>query len=74
MKIEVNTKKTIKAIKTLKKSMPTVKIVDEHKAFEKAVKPLMKYLSIHHHPHTCVIVDATFAEILEGKMTINFRN
>lgn len=38
--------------------------------FEEAVKPLMKYLAENHHPHTCVIVDSTNAELLEGQMSI----
>lgn len=37
--------------------------------FEKAVRPLIKYLCENHHPHTKVIVDCTTAELVEGVMT-----
>lgn len=39
--------------------------------FEEAVKPLMKYLSENHHPHTVVIVDVNSAEIFEGVKVFN---
>lgn len=39
---------------------------EQKKEFEKAVKPLMKYLAENHHPHVTVIVDGNAAELLEG--------
>lgn len=39
--------------------------------FEEAVRPLMKYLSENHHPHTLVMVHSTSAEILEGLRMFN---
>jgi len=45
--------------------------LDYHKiiAFEKACRPLIKYLCENHHPHVSVIVTPTGAELLEGKKT-----
>jgi ABC-type phosphate/phosphonate transport system substrate-binding protein len=34
-----------------------------------ATKPLMDYLTKHHHPHVTVIVTANHAELMEGLMT-----
>lgn len=39
--------------------------------FEKAAKPLIEYLKHNHHPHNCVIVTATHAELLEGQMVFH---
>lgn len=37
--------------------------------FESSVRPLLKYLNDHHHPHCSVIVTPTNAEIVEGIQT-----
>lgn len=42
---------------------------DTDKMFEEAVKPLIKYLSENHNPHTEVRVTSTCAELLEGQKT-----
>lgn len=39
--------------------------------FEAAVRPAMEYLAKKHHPHTCIHIDATTAELLEGQMGLN---
>lgn len=39
--------------------------------FEKAARPLMKYLNDNHHPMTKVIVDGTRAEAVEGLISFN---
>lgn len=39
---------------------------DAPRTFEEAVKPLMKYLSENHNPHTSVIVTSTNAELVGG--------
>lgn len=46
-------------------------IVDDDtiESFEKAVEPLMKYLSENHHPHVTCIVRNNSAEIVEGIKT-----
>ena len=41
------------------------------KTFEEAAKELMKWLAENEHPHTCVIVTSTHAELLEGKEAVN---
>lgn len=43
---------------------------EQKEQFEKAVKPLMKYLAKNHHSHVTVIVDENMAELLEGISTI----
>lgn len=42
----------------------------ERAKFEKACRPLIKYLCENHHPHTKVIVDCNSAEMVEGLMTM----
>lgn len=42
---------------------------EEERIFSEAVKPLMKYLSENHHPHTTCIVQNNKAELVEGIMT-----
>ena len=39
---------------------------EERKEFEQATRPLMKWLSDNCHPHVCVIVDCSRAELNEG--------
>lgn len=39
-------------------------------AFERAVKPVMKYLAENHHPHTKIIIDSNIAELVEGIKTV----
>ena len=43
--------------------------IDTPDYFTGACKPLMKYLSEKHHPHTTVIVTNTNAQLLEGVTT-----
>lgn len=37
------------------------------KEFENIVKPVMKWLSENHHPHTYVVIESSTAELCEGK-------
>lgn len=50
--------------------MPTKEKEKERKEFEEAAKPLMKYLCENHNPHAKVIVDPTYAELINGVMSI----
>ena len=43
---------------------------EQRKEFEKAVKPIMKWLSDNCHPHTKVIVDYSRAELVEDIATL----
>lgn len=43
---------------------------EQKEGFEKAAKPLMKYLAQNHHPHVTAIVEGGRAEILEGSASI----
>jgi hypothetical protein len=43
---------------------------EQKERFEKAARPLMKYLAQNYHPHVTVIVDGSRAEILEGSASI----
>ena len=43
---------------------------EQKENFEKAVKPLMKYLAENHHPHVTAIVEGGRAEILEGSASV----
>lgn len=36
------------------------------KAFNEAVRPLIKWLAENHHPHTTIILTSTGAELVEG--------
>lgn len=36
--------------------------------FEAAVRPAIEYLAKKHHPHTCIQIDSTHAELLEGQL------
>ncbi len=38
-------------------------------AFTELCKPLMKYLAENHHPHTKIILESNFAELVEGIKT-----
>lgn len=40
---------------------------DEQKSFEEAARPLVKWLCENVHPHHCVVVTPTTAELLEGQ-------
>ena len=40
------------------------------KEFEKAARPLVKYLSDKHHPHNTAVVTSTGAELVEGVMNV----
>ena len=46
-----------------------VKELEEEAEFEEVVKVLVKHLNnpMKYHPHNTVIVNSTFAELLEGK-------
>jgi hypothetical protein len=48
----------------------TKKQIKKLEKFEKAVRPLMKYLAENHHPHTSVYVTSRAAELLEGQQCI----
>lgn len=52
---------------------PELKISNQDE-FEKAVRPLIKYLAENHHPHTTVIVSNTGAEILEGIRSVKIED
>lgn len=39
--------------------------------FEKLARPLIKYLSENHHPHTKIIIDSVSAEMVEGITAFN---
>jgi hypothetical protein len=39
---------------------------EKQKEFEKAAKPLIRFLHRNYHPHVAVYVDSCSAEILEG--------
>lgn len=43
---------------------------EQHKEFEEASKPLIKFLCENFHPHVTVIVEPSGAEILEGSASI----
>jgi len=43
---------------------------EQKEDFEKAARPMMKYLGKNHHPHVTVIIDNGRAEILEGSATV----
>ena len=44
---------------------------EQQEKFEKAVRPLMKYLAENHHPHNSVYVTSRTAELLEGQKCLN---
>ena len=39
---------------------------EQREAFDKAVKPVIKWLNENSHPHTKVVIDAVSAELLES--------
>ena len=43
---------------------------EESKKFEQAVIPVIKYLNENCHPHCCLVIGHTRAELLEGKESI----
>lgn len=43
----------------------------DHKEFEEAAKPLIKFLNDNFHPHASVIVTTTSAEIVSAEMIIH---
>lgn len=45
--------------------------MEKQQQFEEAAKPLLKYLSENHHPHTKVIVTSSSAELVESEMVFN---
>ena len=49
------------------KKILTGEIKDD--AFTELCKPLMKYLAENHHPHTKIILESNFAELVEGIKT-----
>jgi hypothetical protein len=49
------------------KKILTGEIKDD--AFTELCKPLMKYLAENHHPHTKIILESNFAELVEGVKT-----
>lgn len=38
----------------------------EYDEFTEAVRPVMEYLAVHHHPHTTAIVTSTNGQLMEG--------
>lgn len=40
---------------------------EQRKEFEAVVKPVMKFLNEHFHPHVMVTIDPSRAELLEGQ-------
>ena len=44
---------------------------EQRAAFEKAAKPLMKFMAENYHPHTQVLLHSTRAELVEGVACIN---
>lgn len=59
------------AIKEMKQVSSSNVIPDVIESFEDATKPLMKYLSENHHPHTKCIVESNSSEIVEGVKCFN---
>jgi hypothetical protein len=56
-----------KSNRTIKKQVK----MGKQEQFEEAAKPLLKYLSENHHPHTTVIVTSSSAELVESEMVFN---
>ena len=48
-------------------------IIDEEKRkeFERAAKPLIRFLHRNYHPHVAAYVDSCSAELLEGVCVVN---
>lgn len=44
---------------------------EQQKSFEEAAKPLIQWLNENWHPHACVFVTCTSAEVLEGQAIFN---
>jgi hypothetical protein len=57
---------SLKYAQILKKDENGNIIQKDYSEFEKACRPLIKYLCENHHPHVKVIVTTTDAELLEG--------
>lgn len=47
---------------------PESKIDNLHVGFEKAARPLIKWLNEYGNPHKTIIVDQTSAELLDGTL------
>ena len=57
---------TDKTIELLKECKETFKDFEDKKSFEDLVRPLMRYISEYHNPHTKVFVTLTNAELIEA--------
>lgn len=42
---------------------------EKRKEFEAVVEPVIKFLNDHGHPHMTVIIDSTYAELVEGLLS-----
>ena len=50
--------------------------IDEkkRKEFERAAKPLIRFLHRNYHPHVAAYVDSCSAELLEGVCVVNYKS
>ena len=44
---------------------------EQRKEFEQVCEPVMKFLCENFHPHVCVTIDPSRAELFEGQVAIN---